>query len=58
MVVDIYNRLGQPVYHSVGYAQPWDGTSNGKPVPFGVYYFVIDTKELEQKVTGYVTVIR
>jgi gliding motility-associated-like protein len=58
MVVDIYNRLGQPVYHSVGYAQPWDGTSNGKPVPFGVYYFVIDTKELEQKVTGYVTIIR
>jgi gliding motility-associated-like protein len=58
VVVDIYTRAGQPVYHSVGYAQPWDGTSNGKPVPFGVYYFVIDTKEVEQKVTGYVTVIR
>lgn len=58
IVVDIYSRSGQPVFHSVGYAKPWDGTSNGKPLPFGVYYFVLDTRDSEQKITGYVTIIR
>lgn len=58
VVVDIYNRLGQVVYHSVGYPKPWDGTSGGKPVPFGVYYFIIDTKEFDQKLSGYVTIVR
>lgn len=58
IVVDIYSRSGQPVYHSVGYTKPWDGTNNGKPLPFGVYYFVLDTNDVEQKITGYVTIIR
>ena len=35
--VDIFNRYGQLIYHSEGYANPWDGTINGKPVPVGTY---------------------
>lgn len=58
IVVDIYSRSGQPVYHSVGYTKPWDGTSNGTPAPFGVYYFVLDTRDSEKKITGYVTIVR
>jgi|GEM_PF-1316673 len=58
MVVNIYDRSGYPVYHSVGYAKPWDGTNNGKPLPFGVYYFVIDSKEFEQKLSGNITLVR
>lgn len=58
-IVDIFDRTGRPIYHSIGYAKPWDGTSNGKPVPFGTYYFVINTRDGEQqKLTGYVTVVR
>jgi gliding motility-associated-like protein len=57
-VVDIYNRYGQPVFHSVGYTQPWDGTSNGKPVPSATYYYVIDTKTDKPKTSGSITVIR
>nr|WP_294793882.1 PKD-like domain-containing protein [uncultured Mucilaginibacter sp.] len=57
-VVDIYNRFGKVIYHSIGYTKPWDGTSGGQPVPFGVYYFVIDAKLLDQKITGSITVIR
>ena len=57
-VVDIYNRYGQLVYHSIGYDNPWDGTVNGKQVPVGTYYYIIDPKNGRQKMSGYVDVIR
>ncbi len=56
--VDIYNRYGQLIYHSVGYDKPWDGTVNGKQVPVGTYYYIIDPKNGRQKMSGYVDVIR
>nr|HQU56945.1 gliding motility-associated C-terminal domain-containing protein [Chitinophagaceae bacterium] len=56
--VDIFNRYGQPIYHSVGYGQPWDGTINGKPVPIGTYYYIINPKNGRSILSGYVDVIR
>lgn len=56
--VDLYNRYGQLVYHSVGYSTPWDGKVNGKDVPVGTYYYVIDPKNGRGKLSGYVDVIR
>jgi len=56
--VDIYNRYGQLVFHSVGYSKPWDGTVNGKPVPLGTYYYVVNPKNGRQQYSGYVDVIR
>lgn len=56
--VDIYNRYGQVVYHSVGYDKPWDGTVNGKPVPVGTYYYIVNPKNGRQQYSGYVDVIR
>jgi gliding motility-associated-like protein len=56
--VDIFNRYGQLIYHSEGYANPWDGTVNGKPVPVGTYYYIINPKNGRSKMTGYVDVIR
>jgi gliding motility-associated-like protein len=56
--VDIYNRYGQLIYHSVGYDKPWDGTINGKQVPIGTYYYIVDPKNGRKIMTGYVDVIR
>jgi len=56
--VDIYNRYGQLIYHSVGYDKPWDGTVNSNSVPVGTYYYIIDPKNGKQKMSGYVDVIR
>lgn len=39
--VMVYNRSGTVVYSSVGYTTPWDGTTNGQPLPTGTYYYVI-----------------
>jgi gliding motility-associated-like protein len=57
--VDIYDRNGQKVFHSIGYGIPWDGTAGGKQVPYGVYYYIIDPKfEGLHVLSGYVTVVR
>ena len=56
--VDVYNRYGQLIYHSLGYDKPWDGTVKGNAVPVGTYYYIIDPKNGKQKMSGYVDVIR
>ena len=40
--VNVYNALGQLVFASTGYAQPWSGVSlHGDPLPPAVYYYLI-----------------
>lgn len=56
--VEIFNRYGQMIFRSVGYSTPWDGTINGKPVPVGTYYYIVDPKNGRKLMTGYVDVIR
>jgi len=56
--VEIFNRYGQRVYYSIGYATPWDGTVKGKPVPVGTYYYIVDPKNGRKKQAGYVDIIR
>ncbi|AYB33592.1 InlB B-repeat-containing protein [Chryseolinea soli] len=53
----IYNRQGQKVYSSLGYATPWDGTSNGKPLPDGAYFYIIRYPD-NKKQAGSVTIAR
>lgn len=57
-VVQIFNRYGQIIFQSVGYSKPWDGTYNGQPLPIGTYYYVIDTKRIARKLSGYVAILR
>lgn len=57
-VVDIFNRNGQLVYHSVGYAKQWDGTLENKALPAGVYYYSIDLNNGSKRINGPVTIIR
>lgn len=40
--VTIFNRYGSKVYESRDYTNRWDGTYNGKPLPDGTYYAVIE----------------
>lgn len=56
--IDIFNRYGQLVYHSVGYDKPWDGTINGKLAPVGTYYYLVNPKNGRKQVAGYVDLIR
>jgi len=57
-VVQIYNRWGQKVFESVGYTEEWDGTMNGKKLPVGTYYYVIDLGPELEKFAGPITLMR
>jgi len=56
--VDIFNRYGQSVFHSLGYGTPWDGKLNGLPLPIGTYYYVINPHFGSKIFSGSVTLIR
>lgn len=58
VTVDIFNRYGSLVYHSLGYSRAWDGTYNGKPLPAGTYYYVINPKNGRKQLTGFVDIVR
>lgn len=57
-VVEVYNRYGQLVFRTVNYTTPWDGTYNGKPLPIGTYYYIVDPKNGRKQLSGYVDIIR
>jgi gliding motility-associated-like protein len=57
-VLEVYDRYGRLVYRTVGYNKPWEGTANGRPLPVGVYYYILDTKRHNKPFTGSVTIIR
>lgn len=56
-VVDIYNRAGRLLFHSVGYTKPWDGTYNGKLLPMGTYYYVIKGADNIAPIGGSITIV-
>ncbi len=56
--VDVFNRYGQLVFHLENSNKPWDGTFNGKPLPVGTYYYIIDLKNNEKKTAGSVTIFK
>lgn len=57
--VTIYNRWGQSVWKSEkGYHHPWDGKSNGKPLPVDSYHYAIDLHNGSKIIIGAVTIVR
>ncbi|MFD0766763.1 gliding motility-associated C-terminal domain-containing protein [Mucilaginibacter lutimaris] len=56
--VDIYNRQGEKVYSSVGYATPWDGRYRGNVLPTGTYYYIINPKNGRKVISGSVTILK
>ncbi len=57
--IEVYNRYGALVYRSAGYDRAFDGTVNGKPLPTGVYYYIIEPQNgVHHTMTGTLTLIR
>ncbi|MFA6087595.1 gliding motility-associated C-terminal domain-containing protein [Mucilaginibacter sp.] len=57
----IYNRLGQEVFFSTNMFEGWPGTSNNKNAPAGIYYWVVNFVNEEQKPAvqkGWVSLLR
>lgn len=56
--VQVFTRWGQRVFDSKGYAVPFDGTFNGKNLPDGVYYYIINLNTNCSLLSGSLTIIR
>ncbi|MFA9220323.1 MAG: gliding motility-associated C-terminal domain-containing protein [Sediminibacterium sp.] len=56
-VVSVFDRWGQQVFKSLGYRTPWDGTNNGKYLPTGAYYYVIELNTYNLYIPPYVGIV-
>ena len=57
-IVEVYDRWGKRVFHSVGYTEQWDGIFNGKELPMDSYYYVIRLNNLLDPIIGNITIVR
>jgi gliding motility-associated-like protein len=59
VVIEVFNRDGAIVYKSKGYIKAWDAKINGKNLPIGMYYYIIDTKATTNNLyTGSILIVR
>ncbi len=56
--IAIFNTWGNKVFSSDGYPEPWDGTYNGKDLPAGTYYYIIDLNDGSDPLSGPVSIVR
>ncbi|MDQ8004140.1 MAG: PKD domain-containing protein [Pedobacter sp.] len=56
--VEIYDRAGQNVFKSKGYAKPFDGTHNNNNLPVGTYYYIINLATAKKPMTGTLTIVK
>jgi len=57
--IKIYGRFGKKMFESNGYDNPWDGTNrNGRAVPDGTYFYIINLGNGHNPIKGTITIIR
>ena len=54
----VYNRYGQLVFQSRNQYQPWNGKTNGTPLPAGAYVYFLSITDLKKSWKGTVMIIR
>lgn len=59
-VVEVYNRWGELLFYSKGYNIPFDGRYQGKDLPVGTYYYIINLNHpaYPKPYTGPLTIFR
>ena len=56
-ILKIFNRWGSLVYEKEGYLNDWGGTHNGKLLPTGTYYYVLNLNNGSKDFKGYVMIL-
>ncbi len=56
-VINVFDRYGQMVFRATTY-KDWDGTYNGKPLPKGTYYYIINPQNKLPLLSGWVVILR
>ena len=56
--IKIFNRWGELLWKSEkGYPKPWDGRSNGTPLPIDSYHYIIDLHNGTKPIVGNITIV-
>jgi hypothetical protein len=55
--VKIFNEKGSKVYDAQPYLNDWGAILDGKPLPNGVYFYVLQCEGESQSKTGSITVV-
>lgn len=56
--VQVFDRTGRIVFETTGYNGQFDGTYNGNSLPVGSYMYIIDLKDENEPMRGFVDIIR
>jgi gliding motility-associated-like protein len=58
--VQVFNRWGSLVFEQKGYSNnnPWDGQWNGKELPGGTYFYLIELGNNGERLSGWVVIQR
>lgn len=56
--VEVFDRGGRLLFNSLNYTTQWDGKLNGKPLPVGTYYYIINPKNGRSLMSGSVTILK
>jgi gliding motility-associated-like protein len=56
--VEIYDQTGNRIFEAMPYQNNWDGTSGGKVMPDGAYYYIIRCNGNDIVKSGTVTLLR
>ncbi len=56
--IEVYDRYGKRVFYAENQYQPWDATYQGKNLPVGTYYYVINLADGAETQKGSLTVLR
>jgi len=54
----IYDRWGSELFRAAPYENDWEGTHNGRPLPEGTYFYVIDFGDGRSAANGFVVIKR
>ena len=55
--IKVFNRYGAAVFASEQQPVSWDGRYQGKPLPWGTYYYTIDLQNGEKPLSGWVLIL-
>jgi gliding motility-associated-like protein len=55
--VEVFNLYGKQVYKSDDYKNDWAGTSNGKNLPNGTYYYIVRKGGTDEQYKGTLTLL-
>lgn len=55
--VTVFNVNGNIVFESLSYANEWDGTFEGNPLPDGTYYYLVEVVDEENIRKGFINII-